>query len=138
MILHNGDLSYAMGYSAEWESFHNEIEPLSSRVPWMVTMGNHERDWPGSGSTVGDTDSFGECGVPTLRRFPAAPYASMEPPPLDQPWYELDVGPVKVLAISTEHDLKVGSPQYGFLAKALDQIDHIKTPWIALAGHRPY
>eukprot|EP00927_Polykrikos_kofoidii_P042201 TRINITY_DN36052_c0_g2_i2.p1 TRINITY_DN36052_c0_g2~~TRINITY_DN36052_c0_g2_i2.p1 ORF type:complete len:410 (-),score=54.35 TRINITY_DN36052_c0_g2_i2:24-1253(-) len=138
MIFHNGDLSYAMGYSAEWEAFHDAIEPLSSEVPWMVTMGNHERDWAGSGSSVGDTDSLGECGVPALRRFPSMPYASHRLPPHDQPWYELRVGPIALVALSTEHDLAPGSPQHDFLAAALDRVDRSVTPWTLLAGHRPY
>ena len=37
---------------------------------WMwSTVGNHERDFPGSGSTIGSGDSGGECGVPTQARF---------------------------------------------------------------------
>lgn len=27
------------------------------------SSGNHERDWPGTGSFYGTTDSGGECGV---------------------------------------------------------------------------
>ncbi|CAE8592347.1 unnamed protein product [Polarella glacialis] len=91
-----------MGYSAEWENFQHAIEPLASAVPWMVTIGNHERDWPNSGSTEGDTDSLGECGVPTLRRFPGMPFESHEPQPKDKPWYALELGVVYLLALSTD------------------------------------
>jgi hypothetical protein len=31
--------------------------------------GNHERDWPGSGSFYGNIDSGGECGVPAQNMF---------------------------------------------------------------------
>lgn len=137
-VLHNGDLSYAMGYSAEWESFHDNIEPLSSQVPWMITVGNHERDWPHSGSAAGDQDSLGECGVPALRRFPAAPYASTRLPPNDEPWYALRVGSVLLVAMSTEHDLGPGSPQHSFVARTLQKVDRTTTPWVVAAGHRPY
>lgn len=138
VVLHNGDLSYAMGYSAEWESFHDQIEPLSSVVPWMVTIGNHERDWPGTGSLQGMTDSLGECGVPTMRRFSAMPFASLMPPPHDEPWYVLQLGVVTILAVSTEHDLAPGSPQHEFLQRSLAGLDRTVTPWVLLAGHRPY
>ena len=39
--------------------------------PLAVGMGNHERDWPGTGDAFGDSasDSGGECGIPTLARF---------------------------------------------------------------------
>jgi len=31
--------------------------------------GNHERDWPGTGSFYGNLDSGGECGVPAQTMF---------------------------------------------------------------------
>jgi acid phosphatase type 7 len=34
-----------------------------------VYSGNHERDWPGSGSFYGTLDSGGECGVPAQNMF---------------------------------------------------------------------
>ena len=39
--------------------------------PLAVGMGNHERDWPGTGDAFGDSasDSGGECGIPTLARY---------------------------------------------------------------------
>jgi len=107
-VFHNGDLSYAMGYGTVWESFQTAIEPLAAVVPWMVTMGNHERDWPSSGSTEGDGDSLGECGLPALRRFPAMPYASSEAPPNDRPWWKMSLGAVFIVALSTEHDVTPG------------------------------
>lgn len=141
LVLHNGDLSYAMGYSAEWEMFHDNIEPLSSKIPWMVTIGNHERDWPNTSSTTfGATDSGGECGVPTMRRFPAQPepWSSGALPPSDQPWYVLNIGVVTIVAMSTEHDLSPGSIQYDWFSRALASVDRQVTPWLIVAGHRPY
>merc|ERR1712130_233446 len=81
---------------------------------------------------------MGECGVPTIRRFAAHPFASRQPPPYDQPWYALVVGAVTILALSTEHDLAPGSAQHSWLAKALGAVDRQITPWVILAGHRPY
>eukprot|EP00931_Biecheleriopsis_adriatica_P050339 TRINITY_DN29139_c0_g1_i1.p1 TRINITY_DN29139_c0_g1~~TRINITY_DN29139_c0_g1_i1.p1 ORF type:complete len:569 (-),score=103.56 TRINITY_DN29139_c0_g1_i1:54-1760(-) len=138
MVLHNGDLSYAMGFSAVWESFQQAIEPLASAVPWMVTIGNHERDWPASGSSEGDLDSLGECGVPAMRRFPAVPYASSQLPPHDQPWWAMRFGAVQLIALSTEHAFTRGSPQYFFLLESLGAVNRSRTPWVVLVGHRPY
>ena len=44
----SGDLSYANGYSAEWDEFFYQIEPIASQVPYMVCDGNHEMDSPDS------------------------------------------------------------------------------------------
>lgn len=138
MILHNGDLSYAMGYSGVWESFQTAIQPVAAAVPWMVTMGNHERDWPMSGSSEGDKDSLGECGVPAMRRFPTMPFVSRLPPPLDQPWWTLTLGVIRFIAVSTEHDISRGSPQHNFLLSSVSNVNRSETPWVVLVGHRPY
>lgn len=63
IIFHIGDLCYANGYLSQWDQFTELVGPLSSNVPYMVASGNHERDWPGSGSFYKNTDSGGECGV---------------------------------------------------------------------------
>lgn len=139
LVLHNGDLSYAMGYNSMWEVFHDNIEDLSAEVPWMVTIGNHERDWPGTNSTsFGGMDSMGECGVPATRRFAAHPFASKRLPPHDQPWYAIALGVVSIIAVSTEHELAQGSLQHSWLEQALRAVDRFKTPWLIVAGHRPY
>ena len=79
-MLHIGDLSYAVGYSSEWEEWLSQIEPYAAHAPVMVQMGNHERNWvngrreiDGSGhytwGTLNSTSSGGECGIPTAKRF---------------------------------------------------------------------
>ena len=85
-IVHVGDLSYARGYAAVWETWMDLIEPLSSRAPYMAGMGNHECNWPTDAwrpewSDMGE-DSGGECCVPAVHRFrhmPAAPPANALP-----------------------------------------------------------
>eukprot|EP00244_Chara_vulgaris_P002338 TRINITY_DN1408_c0_g1_i6.p1 TRINITY_DN1408_c0_g1~~TRINITY_DN1408_c0_g1_i6.p1 ORF type:complete len:617 (+),score=86.88 TRINITY_DN1408_c0_g1_i6:193-1851(+) len=79
LVLHAGDISYARGYTCQWDVFFDEIEPIASRVPYMVSVGNHERDWPGSGSLFQVEDSGGECGISYGRRLPM-PLPSLPPP----------------------------------------------------------
>ena len=50
----------------------SQISRLSPYLPWQTIDGNHERDWPNSGSATGGTDSGGECGIAIARRFPHA------------------------------------------------------------------
>ena len=47
----------------------------------MTGQGNHERDFPNSGSDFGGGDSGGECGVPTQARFhmPTCPRPNTKP-----------------------------------------------------------
>jgi len=122
-----GDISYAVGYASQWDSFFDTIEPLATRVPWMVAAGNHEVDWSNTWLPV--SDSLGECGVPYFQRF------SM--PPDNKPWYSVDIGPAHFLIMSTEHDFTIGSEQNMFIANDLTSVDRAKTPFVILSGHRP-
>ncbi|WZN63352.1 hypothetical protein HKI87_07g49000 [Chloropicon roscoffensis] len=45
------------------------LKEKPSWVPYMTTIGNHERDWPNSGGRYGGQDSGGECGVPYMSRL---------------------------------------------------------------------
>lgn len=144
LVLHNGDISYARGYASQWEIFHEQIEPIATSVPWMVSIGNHERDFHGSGSAVGDTDSGGECGVPAELRFhptmwqTAADPTSTSVPKKDQPWYAFNYGPLHVVMISTEHAFDHDSAQFKFVQDDLAHVNRTQTPWIIVGGHRPY
>ncbi|GIL47011.1 hypothetical protein Vafri_3850 [Volvox africanus] len=83
LILHVGDLAYADGKFKVWDSFMAQIEPLASRIPYMIGIGNHEAgpcssgndldpsgegpyqpDWGNYGS-----ESGGECGAMAAHRF---------------------------------------------------------------------
>ena len=147
-LLHPGDLGYAMGQGYIWDVWGKLVEPISSRVPYMVTVGNHEYDHTGShlepsGSVVtgwhpswgnyGD-DSRGECGVPTAARFNGT--GSAAPGSNHIFWYSFEEGPVHVIVLSSEHDWTVGSRQYTWLAADLATVDRAVTPWVVLATHR--
>merc|ERR1711871_834807 len=137
MVLHNGDLSYAMGYAHLWDLFFDLIEPLSSKIAWMVSVGNHERDSPKSGNVYGSTDSSGECGIPTLKRFRMPWYSgSHSMPPNDQPWYSFTFGPVHFIMLSSEHHLL--GEQKSWLENDLRNIDRTDTPWVVVSSHRPF
>lgn len=43
-VLHIGDISYARGIGALWDAFMTQIDPIASRVAYMVGNGNHEYD----------------------------------------------------------------------------------------------
>merc|ERR1719473_1339928 len=88
VILHPGDLAYGTGYESEWDRFMEQLEPLATSAPYMTGQGNHERDYPGSGNSIGSGDSGGECGVPTQQRF-IMPVLGTQ----DEGWYSFDQGP---------------------------------------------
>ncbi|CAA7062159.1 unnamed protein product [Microthlaspi erraticum] len=69
LVFHIGDICYGNGYLSQWDQFTAQIEPIASTVPYMIASGNHERDWPNSGSFYQGLDSGGECGVPAETMF---------------------------------------------------------------------
>ena len=131
VVLHIGDISYARGYASVWDEFFDQIQEVATAAPYMVCIGNHERDFPKSGSLYDGSDSGGECGVPYEKRFP------MPRPSLDEAWYGFDYGSVHFVLMSTEHDFGPQSAQYKFLDDHMSKVDRSVTPWLVFAGHRP-
>jgi acid phosphatase type 7 len=132
LVAHFGDISYARGHVSQWDRYHSQIEPLVTSVPYMIAIGNHERDWPGSGDRFPSMqDSGGECGVAHERRF------LMPTEKQDEPWFHFEHGPLHFVLYSTEQPFQKGSPQYAYIKAAFASIDRRRTPWVVFAGHRP-
>uniref|UniRef100_A0A2N9IEV5 Purple acid phosphatase n=1 Tax=Fagus sylvatica TaxID=28930 RepID=A0A2N9IEV5_FAGSY len=130
IVFHIGDLSYANGYISQWDQFTSQVEPIASTVPYMVASGNHERDWPNSGSFYENTDSGGECGVvaETMFYVPAENRAKF--------WYSTDYGMFHFCIADSEHDWREGTEQYKFIEHCLASADRRKQPWLIFASHR--
>eukprot|EP01117_Protostelium_nocturnum_P003426 TRINITY_DN1444_c0_g3_i2.p1 TRINITY_DN1444_c0_g3~~TRINITY_DN1444_c0_g3_i2.p1 ORF type:complete len:577 (+),score=193.02 TRINITY_DN1444_c0_g3_i2:202-1932(+) len=121
LVYHVGDISYARGYSYQWDEFMDQIRPVASKVPWMTLPGNHEIIFP---------DAGGECGVAYQRRF-------LMPHKYGKPWYSFEYGPVHFTTFSTEHDFSKGSEQWKWIANDLKSVNRSRTPWVVFSGHRP-
>lgn len=133
LVLHAGDIVYSTGYALKWNLFNNRLSGLADRVPYLLGQGNHERDWPSSGSYVSN-DSGGECGIPTQVRFPSPTQSSGSQ---DQGWWSIVHGSALIIMINTEMSVAPGSDQYAFLESTLNAANRSETPWIIAAGHRP-
>ncbi|XP_051122547.1 probable inactive purple acid phosphatase 1 [Andrographis paniculata] len=130
IVFHIGDICYANGYLSQWDQFTSQVKPIASRVPYMIASGNHERDWPGTGSFYGNMDSGGECGVPAETMFyvPAENRAKF--------WYSTDYGMFRFCVADTEHDWREGSEQYKFIERCLASVNRHKQPWLIFLAHR--
>jgi len=135
IALHIGDISYAVGYGAEWDEFFHQIEPVAASYPWQTAIGNHEYGY--SASYYPSQDSGGECGASYLAHFPFACLDASVEYSKQQPWYSFEFGSVHVTVMSTEHDFSPNSPQAIWLEKDLASVDRSRTPWILFSGHRP-
>nr|GEV60433.1 probable inactive purple acid phosphatase 1 [Tanacetum cinerariifolium] len=130
IVFHIGDICYANGYLSQWDQFTCQIEPVASTVPYMVASGNHERDWPNSGSFYGNNDSGGECGVIAQTMF----YVPNDN--RDKFWYSTDYGMFRFCIADTEHDWREGTEQYKFIEQCLASVDRQKQPWLIFIAHR--
>ncbi|XP_022867901.1 probable inactive purple acid phosphatase 27 isoform X1 [Olea europaea var. sylvestris] len=130
IVFHIGDITYSNGYISQWDQFTAQVEPIASTVPYMIASGNHERDWPGTGSFYDTPDSGGECGVlaETMFYVPAENRAKF--------WYSTDYGMFHFCIADTEHDWREGSEQYKFIEGCLASADRRKQPWLIFAAHR--
>ncbi|MED6195884.1 putative inactive purple acid phosphatase 27 [Stylosanthes scabra] len=130
IVLHIGDITYANGYISQWDQFTAQVEPIASTVPYMIGSGNHERDWPNTGSFYNTTDSGGECGVLAQTMF----YVPAEN--REKFWYKTDYGMFRFCIADTEHDWREGTEQYKFIEHCLATVDRQKQPWLIFAAHR--
>lgn len=131
LVLHIGDISYATGFLGEWDYFLDLITPTASKIPYMTAIGNHERDFPESGSHYVLPDSGGECGVAYEKYFPMPTQGE------DKPWYSFESGPVHFTVMSTEHNWTSESEQFKWIQNDFASVDRKRTPWLVFTGHRP-
>ncbi|KAG2323746.1 hypothetical protein Bca52824_006474 [Brassica carinata] len=129
-VFHIGDLCYASGYLSQWDQFTAQIEPIASTVPYMIASGNHERDWPYSGSFYQGVDSGGECGVPAETMF----YVPAQN--RDKLWYSSDYGMFRFCVADTEQDWREGTDQHRFIEHCFASVDRKKQPWLIFLAHR--
>jgi predicted phosphodiesterase len=134
VTLHIGDISYARGYAQLWDEFMYDIKPVASKVAYMMSIGNHEVDYPGTDTYFKGPDSGGECGVPYDHRFPMVRNTEKYP---DRLWYSFDMGFAHYVIFDTEHDFTHGSAQHAWIEKDLQHVNRTKTPWLVVAAHRP-
>ncbi|KAH9146454.1 hypothetical protein AeRB84_009714 [Aphanomyces euteiches] len=145
-VLHVGDLSYADSVGYIWEQFHSLIEPVASKIPYLVSVGNHEYCYLTSTKAVdisGETKSFfpaasfakassnGECGVPTATRFSVPDNSN------NVFWYSFNSGLTHQVVVSSEHDFFDGSRLRKWLEANLAAVDRTEHPWVIVHGHRP-
>jgi hypothetical protein len=122
-ILHVGDMAYEIndwsGYKGDM--FLDMIEPLASKIPYMVAQGNHE------GPDLGATDHY-------INRF------TMPGQGLNF-FYSFNVGKVHFLAYSTEFpiqkDYEWQKVQMDFIMRDLNSVNRTHTPWVVAYAHRP-
>jgi acid phosphatase type 7 len=148
-----GDLSYANGHLPSWETWLTQMQPLFETTPMLIAAGNHEL----------------ECDAKTYQIFQAYEYYFRTPhyrPPTDwrpvpyakrlqgcthtaaelwsvyeggNSYYDYRQGLVHIIVLNSYTPSQVGSPQYQWLRRVLEQrVDRTVTPWLIVAFHCPF
>jgi len=128
VVIHSGDISYADGYMPNFDNFFNKIQPIASRIPYMVTVGNHEF---GYNFTVFKTRFF----LPGMDARLGLGGSG------DGLYYSWQYAGIRFLAMDSETAIDTGN----FGSKDLDwakeqletTVDRTTTPWVVAHFHRP-
>lgn len=122
IVLLAGDLSYADGWPALWDSFGNTFQRLASEFPVLTTGGNHE---------VGS----GEAWLSYRERYPT-PFRGSGSTFFC--YWGKEVGPVHFIALCSYTGFDSDSLQYAWLKDYLaTSIDRSRTPWLVVMMHTP-
>jgi len=118
MLVHAGDLAYTHGHPMIWDNFMLEMQPITTRVPYMVCVGNHEH-------------YFNFSGYRSRFNMPGSLAKANQ-----NLWYSFDHGGVHWAAFSTEHDLEMQTAWLEMDLKTADA-NRAKVPWVVVFAHKP-
>ncbi|RDL31035.1 Purple acid phosphatase [Venustampulla echinocandica] len=156
----------AIVYESIQNNFYDQMTPITTRMAYMVGPGNHEADCDVGGAkdpahNITYTESICMPGQTNFTgfinrfRMPSAQSGGT-----GNFWYSFDQGMVHYIQLDTETDLghgHVGPEELGgvsnvdagpfgatknaqtdWLEQDLASVDRTKTPWVIVAGHRPW
>jgi predicted phosphodiesterase len=154
MILHAGDLSYADCNQDLWDSYGQMIEPLSSKIPWMVGPGNHEIEYIDGSQLYLSFESryrmpqikpaeFGTIQIPnSINPNTGLPYCCpstfLSEYNYGNSFYSFDIAQAHIIFLNPYTNTDVNSVQYKWLEIDLMNISRKKFPWIIIVTHCPF
>lgn len=112
-------------YQPRWDMWQRLVEPLASRVPFMVIEGNHEVE----------SQINGESFVAYKARF-AVPQSESKSG--TNMYYSFNAGGIHFVMIGSYADYNKSSEQYRWLQEDLANVDRTVTPWIIATTHAPW
>jgi calcineurin-like phosphoesterase family protein len=122
-VLHLGDLAYDLNSKngTVGDIFFETIKPIASKIPYMVTQGNHE------GPDTGCTEHY--------------QYRLKMPGNSTNFWYSFNAGKAHFVSFSTEFSVQnqteLQDAQMAWLKQDLATYNRTSYPWLIVFGHRP-
>jgi hypothetical protein len=156
MILHAGDLSYADCDQNLWDSYGEMIEPLATRIPWMVCPGNHEIEFNGTDymnlftafearyrmpyvkpATFGDVIIKSEINPKTGMPF-CTPSVFQTEYNFGNSFFSFNNGLVHAVYLNPYTNSLPTSDQFNWLQNDLESVNRNITPWLIVVMHCPW
>jgi len=120
-LYHAGDMSYANFEQGIWDTWFNMIQPLATKLPYMVAVGNHEL-----------FSLF--VAYDTRFNMPGDESGSHE-----DTYFSFDYQNMHIISLSSEQLVYYHwLDQYIWLEADLAKVDRSKTPWVILSWHSPW
>lgn len=114
-------------YDSVLNELYNLVSPIASRVPYMLTVGNHEQL---SGPSAPPFLAYAHRVGPTMPTTTSGGDPSAF-------WFSFDFGPVHFIALSADHDYNKSSAQWEWAKADLEAVDRASTPWTVCLIHFP-
>jgi hypothetical protein len=118
-----GDLSYADQDESRWDSWGVLVANISSSLPTMVQVGNHEQE-----ALSGFTAYAARFNMPAPSKLNDVNHV----------WYSINIASAHWIHLSNYHPFEAGSEQYTWLKADLAAIDRSVTPWVFVNTHAPW
>lgn len=117
-----GDISYANGRQPVWDTYLQQIEPMTCTIPYMPTLGNHENE----------TITLGE----EKKRIGYVSYLARFALPGGEQWYSYDYGHARIVAFNSDD---YNNPeQLVWLEKTLGEARRDPAiSWLIVVQHHP-
>ena len=127
VVVHSGDIGYADGYEVHWDTFFNKIQPIASRVPYLVTPGNHEF-W------------FNFAGYKERFFMPGDDNELSGNGRNNNMYYSWEYGNIHFAAMNSESAVdtpEFKQPMLDWFERDLSRVDRAVTPFVIAHFHRP-
>jgi 3',5'-cyclic AMP phosphodiesterase CpdA len=135
-IIHSGDIGYADGYQRHWDTFLNKVEPIASKIPYMVTPGNHEFWF----NFQAYKHRFYMPSVGTNTASASGQGSAESEGSGDNMYYSWSYGNVHFLAMNSETAIDTqnfNNKNLDFIKKDIETLNRDVYPWLIAHHHRP-
>lgn len=136
-VIHSGDISYADGFEPHWDNFFNKVQPIASKIPYMVTPGNHEFWY----NFTAYKSRFFMPGVLLEEEYAHGRKLSKTGSGSgDNMYYSWELDNIHFISMNSETAIDTANfneDEIAWTENDLNSVDRTNTPWLIANFHRP-